>query len=104
VSGTNRFVAAADKWMVFDVALFIQAPPSQNLAFIDLYINGGTRTVRLWHARNPISTSSNMLAGGSSPPIKLSAGDYVEVYCGSDNTLALATAKDLTWFGGYQVS
>lgn len=103
-----RYTAPAPGYYTFQTQIFIGSTNVLNANRYEarFYVNGSV--VEILNTEVTASATIQLQRGGCSTPLRLNAGDYVEVYFfGSGNnsvsTLSALGGSTITYFGGYRL-
>jgi phage-related tail fiber protein len=98
VDATGRFIAARDGTYVFTAGVHAMLNSTTNRVLM-LYVNGAER-VRLQEINN---TAGQTTLAGTSGPVRLKAGDMVQVYYFTQAADTLFIDPPCTYFSGWRI-
>jgi hypothetical protein len=100
--GTFRPQAAGT--YVFTGSAWFNSVTVGNYLSVYLKVTSGGATTTVTLAFQAPGRAGGAQVTGMSPPIKLAAGDVVEMWVNSSAAYSLATGQDSTWFGGHRIA
>ena len=97
-AATGKFTAKVAGTYIFQASI-TGAQTAVTNRVVMFYVNGGENC----RAQQDNGSTGNLAMIGSSVPIKLIAGDYIQVYYYTGAAETLATGATATYFGGYRI-
>lgn len=96
-SSTNRFTAKTAGYYRFSASISFASATATTRA-LAIYKNGSSNCVLQY-----FGSQGQCILAGTSPPISLAIGDYVEVKCYTGLADTTTAASDVMYFGGYRI-